>query len=84
MYVLVYLCYWGRTRWCTAQLMVSNFGEELRGAVRTDVSTNWGILAVELKRIIGNLTKIVYILVLCAFMILIGLFSVITNYGCKH
>jgi len=73
-----------------AQLMVSNFGEE-GDASRADLS----ILAVELKKMNGNLNRIielkkkevlhVYILAaFCAFMIFIGLIFVMMNYGCKH
>ena len=71
-----------------AQLMVSNFGEE-GDASRADLS----ILAVELKKMNGNLNRIielkkeevlhVYILAaFCAFMIFIGLIFVMMNYGC--
>ena len=73
-----------------AQLMVSNFREE-GDASRADLS----ILAVELKKMNGNLNRIielkkkevlhVYILAaFCAFMIFIGLIFVMMNYGCKH
>ena len=65
------------------QLMVTNFGEELCGADRADVLMKLGILAIELKKINGNLNKIVYILVFFAFMIVIGLLFIM-NYGCKH
>jgi hypothetical protein len=61
--------------------MVTNFGEELCGADRADVLMKLGILAIELKKINGNLNKIVYILVFCAFMIFIGLLFIM-NCGC--
>jgi hypothetical protein len=65
------------------QLMVTNFGEELCGADKGDVSVKLDILAIELMKINDNLNKIIYILVICAFMIFIGLLFIM-NQGGKH
>jgi hypothetical protein len=65
-----------------AQLMVTNL-EELHGADREDVFVKLGILAIKLKKINGNLNKIVHIMIFCVFMIFIGLLYIM-NYGCKH
>jgi hypothetical protein len=62
---------------------VTTFEEELCGVDKTHVSVKLGILAIELKKINGNLNKIVYILIFCAIMIFIGLLFII-NQGGKH
>ena len=78
--------FWGRTSCCTTDGV--QFGEE-GDASRAYLS----ILAVELKKMNGNLNRIielkkeevlhVYILAaFCAFMIFIGLIFVMMNYGC--
>jgi hypothetical protein len=41
------------------------------------------ILAIELMKINGNLNKIIYILIICAFMIFVGLLFIM-NKGGKH
>ena len=65
------------------QLMVNNCGAELCGADKGDVSVKLDILAIELMKINGNLNKIIYILVICAFMIFVVLLFIM-NQGGKH
>jgi hypothetical protein len=63
--------------------MVTNCGAELGGADKGDVSVKLDILAIELMKINGNLNKIIYILVICPFMIFVGLLFIM-NQGGKH